>query len=52
MKRKYFAPTATTFDYTMEQNILLDMSSDTTKGGGSALGKKQQSEAWGDIWNK
>ena len=52
MKKRYYAPVATTIDLRIEQNILLDLSSGTTMGGGSALGKQQQSGAWGDIWKK
>ncbi len=52
MKRKYYAPVATIIELDMVQNILLDMSSDTSKGGGSALGKKEQDGAWGNLWQK
>ncbi len=51
MKKTYYAPVAEFIEMEIGNNILTLSLSEEEKGGGSALGKKQQGE-WGNLWNK
>jgi hypothetical protein len=50
-KKIYSTPLSTIVEVGIEQNILLDLSSGTTKGGGAALGNMNQGK-WGDLWEE
>ena len=53
MKKKniYTTPSSIKVDVNIEQNILLDISTETTMGGGSALVNTQRGE-WGNLWKE